>query len=153
MFLLEFAALLCSPGPRRGRELVTWRHGVVLLLAAGAFQAFALWYAATAEHPLFLVRLASPAFPGYLVAGLVLVIGAVVLAMIFHLNRYFLLVLVAACYPVAVQLAFSVFHADLLGYPTPAHLAVLFLPPVLFVLVLVGAAGMRARAHVPGKPA
>jgi hypothetical protein len=37
--------------------------------------------------------------------------------------------------------------------PTPARLAVLFLPPVLFVLGLVGTAGMRARPQVPAKAA
>jgi len=38
-FMLVAAALIASPGPRRGRQLMTWRHGIVLLLAAGAVQA------------------------------------------------------------------------------------------------------------------
>jgi len=151
VFLLEMAALLASPGPRRGRELVNWRHGVVLLAAAGAFQGFALWYAATAS-PIF-VWLRHPVTPAYIVTGIALAVAVAVLAVILHLNRYFLLVFAAACYPFAVQLAFSAFGTDLLGRPTPAHLAVLFLPPVLFVLGLVGTAGMRARAQVPAKPA
>jgi hypothetical protein len=151
VFLLEMAALLASPGPRRGRELVTWRHGVVLLAAAGAFQGFALWYAAT-DRPIFAWN-GHPVTPVYVITGSVLAAAAVVLAVIFHLNRYFLLVLAAACYPFAMQLAFSVFRQNLLGRPTPAHLAVLFLPPVLFALGLVGTAGLRARAQVPAKPA
>jgi hypothetical protein len=152
VFLLEMAALLASPGPRRGRELVNWRHGVVLLAAAGAFQGFALWYAATAG-PIFTLALRHPVTPAYLVTGIGLAVAAVVLAVIFHLNRYFLLVFAAACYPFAMQLAFSAFRTNLLGHPTPAHLAVLFLPPVLFALGLVGTAGLRARAQVPAKPA
>lgn len=151
VFLLEMAALLASPGPRRGRELVTWRHGVVLLAAAGAFQAFALWYAAT-SRPIF-AGPGHPVTPAYVFTGTVLAAAAVVLAVIFHLNRYFLLVFAAACYPFATQLAFSAFRTNLLGNPTPGHLAVLFLPPVLFALGLVGTAGMRARAQVPAKPA
>ena len=91
--------------------------------------------------------------PAYFLTGTALAVAAVVLAVIFHLNRYFLLVFAAACYPFAMQLAFSAFPANLLGNPTPAHLAVLFLPPVLLVLGLVGTAGMRARAQVPAKPA
>jgi hypothetical protein len=150
VFLLEIAALLASPGPRRGRELVNWRHGVVLLAAAGAFQGFALWYAATAG-PIF-VWARHPVTPAYVATGIASAVAAVVLAVIFHLNRYFLLVLAAACYPFAMQLAFSAFRTNLLGHPTPAHLAVLFLPPVLFVLGLVGTAQMRARAQVPAKP-
>ena len=151
VFLLEMAALLASPGPRRGRELVTWRHGVVLLAAAGAFQGFALWYAAT-NRPIF-AWTAHPVTAAYVITGIALAAAAVVLAVVFHLNRYFLLVFAAACYPCAMQLAFSAFRTNLLGRPTPAHLAVLFLPPVLFVLVLVGTAEMRARAQVPAKPA
>ena len=152
VFLLEMAALLASPGPRRGRELVTWRHGVMLLAAAGAFQGFALWYAATGR-PIFTLALRHPVTPAYLVTGIGLAVAAVALAVIFHLNRYFLLVFAAACYPFAVQLAFSAFRTNLLGRPTPAHLAVLFLPPVLFVLGLVGTAGIRAHAQLPAKPA
>ena len=151
VFLLEMAALLASPGPRRGRELVTWRHGVVLLAAAGAFQGFALWYAAT-NRPIF-AWTAHPVTAAYVITGIALAAAAVVLAVVFHLNRYFLLVFAAACYPCAMQLAFSAFRTNLLSHPTPDHLAVLFLPPVLFALGLVGAAAMRARARVPAKPA
>jgi hypothetical protein len=43
IYLLEAAALTVSPGPRHGRHLVNWGHGVVLLLAAGAVQASTLW--------------------------------------------------------------------------------------------------------------
>jgi hypothetical protein len=151
VYLAELAALLASPGPRRGRELVTWRHGVVLLLPAGAFQAFALWYAATGR-PVFAFA-PHPAVPAYLVTGTTLAAAAVVLALAWRINRYFLLVFAAACYPCAVQLAFSVFRTDLLGNPMPAHLAALFLPPVLFAVPVVLAAAVRLRAQVPAGPA
>ncbi len=151
VYLLEMAALLASPGPRRGRELVNWRHGAVLLAAAGAFQGFALWYVA-AGRPIFeLAR--RPVTPAYIITGTALAAAAVVLAVVFRVNRYFLLVLAAACYPFGAQLAFSAFHANLLGNPTPAHLAVLFLPPVLFVLGVVGTAELRSRPRVPAEPA
>jgi hypothetical protein len=38
--ILELAALLGSPGPRRGRDLVHWAHGVVLLLCAAALASY-----------------------------------------------------------------------------------------------------------------
>ena len=45
-YILETAALLASPGPRRGRTLLTWRHGAVLLLAVGAVKLSSLtWWA------------------------------------------------------------------------------------------------------------
>jgi uncharacterized membrane protein YidH (DUF202 family) len=151
VLLLEMAALIASPGPRRGRELVNWRHGVVLAAAAGAFQGFALWYVATSRPMFELFR--HPVTPAYVLTGVALAVAAVVLALLLRLNRYFLLVFAAACYPLTVQLAFSAFGQNLLGNPTPARLTVLFLPPVLLVLGLVGTAGRRARAEGPAKPA
>ncbi len=41
---------------------------------------------------------------------------------------------------------------DLLGNPTPAHLAVLFGPPLLFVLGVVFTAAVRAGARAPAEP-
>ena len=151
VYLLEMAALLASPGPRRGRGLVTWRHAVVLLLAAGAVQGFALWYAATARR--IWAQLPNPSVRVYLGVGVALAVAAVVLAVVLRLNRYFLLVFAAACYPYAVQLGFSAFRQDPLGRPTPAYLLVLFLPPVLFALGIVFTAAARLRARAPAKPA
>ena len=151
VYLLEMAALLASPGPRRGRDLVTWRHAVVLLLAAGAVQGFALWYAATARR--IWAQLPNPSVRVYLGVGVALAVAAVVLAVVLRLNRYFLLVFAAACYPYAVQLGFSAFRQDPLGRPTPAYLLVLFLPPVLFALGIVFTAAARLRARAPAKPA
>jgi hypothetical protein len=161
VLLLEFAALLGSPGPRHGRGLVSWRHGVMLLLAAGSFQAFADWYALTA--PLYFRWILHPGAARYLVTGTVLAVAALVLAVVFRLNRYFLLAFAAACYPCAIQLASSLgrgdplgllpFRTHLLGNPTPAHLAILFGPPLLFVLGVVFTTAMRAGARAPADPA
>ncbi len=160
VLLLEFAALLGSPGPRHGRGLVSWRHGVMLLLAAGSFQAFADWYALTA--PPYFRWLLHPGAAGYLVTGTVLAVAAVVLAVVFRLNRYFLLAFAAACYPCAVELVFNQGRAgllglrlrpNLLGSPSPAHLAVLFGPPVLFGLGVVLAAAVRVLVRASADPA
>jgi len=124
---------------------------VVLLAATGAFQGFALWHDASGRP--FLEWARHPVTPAYVLTDAALAVAAVVLAVIFRLNGYFLLIFAVAGYPFATQLAFSAFRTDLLGRPTPAHLAVLFLPRVLFVLGLVGTAGMRARARVPANPA
>ena len=151
VYLLEMAALLGSPGPRRGRELANWRHGAVLLLAAGGFQGFALWYAATGRP--ILVWVPGRSATVYLVTGIVLAAATVVMAAVFRLNRYLLPIFAAACYPYAVQLGFSAFRQNLLGHPTPANLLVLFLPPLLFVLWILLTAAMRQRVRVPAEPA
>ena len=141
-YLVEAAALIASPGPRRGRQLVNWRYGVVLLAGAAAVQLSTFWYDAT-SRPWFLAG-APPVRPAvWQVSSVVLAVAAVSLALAWKLSRYFLLLLAVMCYPYAMQLAFSPpasSGSDLLGSPTPLHLAALFLPPVLFACGTVLAA-------------
>jgi hypothetical protein len=141
-YLLETAALIASPGPRRGRQLVNWRYGVVLLVGAAAVQLSTFWYDAT-SRPWFLAG-TPPVRPAvWQVSSVVLAVAAVSLALAWKLSRYFLLLLAVMCYPYAMQLAFSPpasSGSDLLGSPTPLHLTALFLPPVLFACGTVLAA-------------
>jgi hypothetical protein len=78
----------------------------------------------------------------YLVSSVVLAAAAAILVLAWKLSRYLLLLLAVMCYPYAMQLAFtpSSSGSDLLGSPTPVHLAALFLPPVLFACGTVLAA-------------
>lgn len=130
-YLLGTAALLASPGPRRGRQLVTWRHWAVLLPAAACVQATTLMVDANTMR-VVLPPLAD--ISGYLVLSVVLAAATVGLAVTLKLNRCFLLLAAAMFYPYAMQLAFSgiprsvSFGTDL---PTPAHLVILFGPPLL----------------------
>ena len=140
-YLLETAALIASPGPRRGRQLVNWRYGVVLLVGAAAVQLSTFLYDAR-MRPLFLGG-APPSRPTvWLVSSVVLAVAAVILVLAWKLSRYLLLLLAVMCYPSAMELAStpSSSGGDLLGSPTPAHLAALFLPPVLFACGTVLAA-------------
>ncbi len=131
VFMLEAAALIASPGPRRGRALMTWRQGAVLLLAAAAVQVSTLWYDA-ASPPVGVLTPGSLA-PVYLVISVVLAVAAAGLAVALKVNRYFLLLLAVMFYPYVMELAFpsSGSGTNLIGHPTPAHLAVLYLPPLL----------------------
>lgn len=133
-YLLGAAALLASPGPRRGRQLMNWRLWAVLLPAAAFVQVTTLLQYATSP----LVQFGGPRPPdtsGYLVLSVVFAAAAVALAVALKLNRYFLLLLAAMFYPYAMQLAFSgAFRQSsthLLRNPTPGHLALLFIPPLL----------------------
>jgi hypothetical protein len=148
-YLLETAALIASPGPRRGRQLVNWRYGVVLLVGAAAVQLSTFLYDAR-SRPLFLGG-APPSRPTvWLVSSVVLAVAAVILALAWKLSRYFLLLLAVMCYPYAMELAStpSSSGGDLLGSPTPAHLAALFLPPVLFACGTVLAAVTPRRSRL-----
>ena len=148
-YLLAAAALIASPGPRRGRQLVSWRYGVVLLVAAGAVQVSTVAYHAMTA---FWRRAAVPPSEVtlYLAGSVVLAVAVLVLAMAWKLNRYFLLFLAAMFWPYAIQLAFTATggSTDLLGNPTPAHLAALYLPPVLFACGTVLAAVVPHRSRL-----
>ena len=160
-YLLGAAALLASPGPRHGRHLMNWRHWAVLLPAAAFVQVSTLLLYATS--PIMFRGLRSPDTSGYLVLSVVFAAATVVLAVALKMNWYFLLLLAAMFYPYAMQLAFSGafrsssgvfrpgFGTDLLRLPTPAHLAVLFVPPVLLAcwVVLTAIRPGRSRVMMP----
>jgi hypothetical protein len=135
-YLLGTAALLASPGPHRGRQLMTGRVWAILLSAAAFAQVSTLLLDATSP----VLRFWGPQPPhtqGYLVASAVLAALTVILAVALRLSRPFLLFLAAMFYPYVMQLASSgAFSAgrggtNLLRIPTPGHLALLFIPPAL----------------------
>jgi hypothetical protein len=148
VFIVEAAALTASPGPRRGRQLVNWRLGVVLLVVAASVHVSTFLYD-TMTFPGRLLPPQPSAALIYLAGGAVLAVAAVVLAVLWKLNPYFLLLLAAMFWPYAIQLAFvsTGGTTDLLGNPTPLHLMALYLPPVLFAcgVLLTAAAPRRSR--------
>jgi hypothetical protein len=150
-YILTAAALFGPADPRRGRQLLTWGHGVVLLLAAGAVQASTLQYDATDG----IARFLSPGPPDttvYFVTSVALAAAALNMAVILRLNRYFLLLLAVMFYPYVMQLAQSSGSDNLLGNPTPGHLTLLFLPPVLVAVVAVLTAIARLGLPLPSEP-
>ena len=163
-YLLGAAALLASPGPGHGRHLMSWRHWAVLLPAAASVQVSTLLLYATSPLMQFWGGLRPPDTSGYLVLSVMFAAAAVVLAVALKLNRYFLLLLTAMFYPYVMQLAFSGafrssfgvfrpgFGTDLLRLPTPAHLALLFVPPVLLACWVVLTAIWPRRSRVTMSP-
>lgn len=148
-YFLEAAALIASPGPRRGRQLARWRYAVVLIVVAAAIQLSIFMYD-TAGHLFVLQPAPSPTVTVYLVSSAGLAGVAVVLAVIWKLNWYLLLFLAVMVYPYAMQLAFAATGGttNLLGNPTPLHLAALLLPPLLFACGVVLAAVTPRRSRL-----
>jgi hypothetical protein len=147
VFLLAGAALIASPGPRRGRQLLTWRHAVVLALCAAAVQAATLMYDAASPLIRILAR-TMPAATAYFAVSVALAAAAVALAAAFRLNRYFLLFLADMFYPYVLQLGpRSSSSANLIGLPTPQHLTLLFLPALLLAVVAVLSAVVSRPPH------
>src|SRR5258708_856602 len=103
VFMLAGAALIASPGPRRGRQLLTWRHGAVLLLAAAAVQVSTVMYDAMSP----LTRILTRTLPGttvYFAVSIALAVAVASRAVVFRLNRYLLLCLAVMFYPYVLQL-------------------------------------------------
>lgn len=121
--IVELAALLGSPGPRRGRDLVHWGHGVVLLLCAAALASSALLQQAARE----------PAVTLLLMVIAVAVIAR--LARAVRLNRYFRLLLAAMAWPCVLFLAYRAFDWPWLYLTSYERPALLLAGPVLTAAV------------------
>jgi hypothetical protein len=131
VFILAGAALIASPGPRRGRPLLSWRHWIVLLMAAATVQVSTMMYDAMSPLIQILTR-TRPDATIYFAASAALAVVVAGLAVVFRLNRYFLLFLAVMFYPYVLQLVPRTSSNDnLIGLPTPEHLTLLFLPALL----------------------
>jgi hypothetical protein len=151
VFIVEAVALVASPGPRRGRQLMSWRLAVVLVVTAAAVHVSTFRYDMMTFPGHLLVQPPSLATV-YLAGSVVLAVAAVGLAVAWKLNPYLLLLFAVMFWPYAIQLAFVSTRGtvDLLGNPTPLHLVALYLPPVLFACgVLVTAAAPRRSRLLP----
>lgn len=149
VYILVSAALIASPGPRRGRQLLSWRHGIVLLLAVAAVQVSTLLNEATSPIVGFLTLARhTPARLGYVVISVVLAAAAASLTAIWRMGWYFALLVAVMLYPYVLQITVPVHSSDdnLIGLPTPEHLTVLFLPALLLALAAI------ITAVVPRRP-
>jgi hypothetical protein len=153
VFLLAGAALIASPGPRHGRQLLTWRYAIVLALCVVAIQVSTLMYDAASLISRVLSR-TEPGWTVYFAVSVVLLAVAAVLAASFRLNRCFLLCLAVLFYPYVLQLVPRMSSSGLIGPPTPTlqyltHLTVLFLPALLLALRAILAALPRRSRVLP----
>jgi hypothetical protein len=135
VYLVAAAALFSSPGPRHGRHLVHWGHGVVLLAAAAAVRTFAVM-------PGF-----DPRSPLALVIGIAFTVAIAWLSLVTRLGRYFRLLLAAMFYPTAVSLAAAGFGWDTFYWlPWPQYFALLYAGPLLTAaLAMISATRPRRR--------
>jgi hypothetical protein len=124
--IVELAALLGSPGPRRGRDLVHWGHGVVLLLCAAALASYSALLGKAPREPLVTLLL------------MVIVVAVIAgLARAVRLSRYFRLLLAALACPYGLLLASRAFRWPLFYLTFHEWLALLYAGPVLTAAVAV----------------
>jgi hypothetical protein len=148
--ILEVAALIASPGPRRGRHLVNWGHGVVLLFLAAAIQVSTLAYDKTNHFAWPPPRSLSW---GLVAISVVLALAALAVATARKLGWHLPLLLGGMLYAYALLLATTPpasSGSDLIGSPTLVHLALLFLPALLLAGYFIVTAALAKRHRSPG---
>jgi hypothetical protein len=152
--ILEAGVLIAMPDPRRGRQLLRWRHVIALILTAAVVEAWSVvfgLYELHAYQPAMVTR------PGLAVVGAIGVLTIAVAGLIAGLRLgWCLLLLAVLSYPFALQM--TLYLADrggpvsLLIYPlTTAQQAELYLPPV--VLAVAAVVGAVVANHHPVRPA
>lgn len=149
-YLLEAVALIVSPGPRRGLQLLTWRSGAVV---AGAAAALTVAWALT-------MRLAFGA--GYVSGGdardnvlavVFLIVLAVAVALFSQLGRYVVVLFAAVFYPCGLVLAW---YGGVVGsaflHGRPVTFTVLYLPPLAAAGAIVAAAYRGRHRRLDNRP-
>jgi hypothetical protein len=148
-YILQTSALLASPGPRRGRTLLTWRHGAVLVLAAGAVKLSALtWFTARSGAP------GNKPLAGILViVAAVLAVAAVAGPAAVRREGRISLLMAALLYPYVIEFVFRVVarHAPLPG-PVPLTLAIVFLLPLALAAFAALTTARRRLASSEARP-
>jgi len=123
---LEMAAMLASPGPRRGLQILTWKHAALVVIAV-----------------LAVVLSPSPVTP----AVMFVVIGVICIGMALasSLGRWLLVLLAIPGYPLFTPVPFPPgFHLALAFLPlSAAFVAASYLPSLILLTLAVVAAGRR----------
>lgn len=103
----------------------------MLLLAAAAVQVATVMYDAMSPVTRILPR-TPPGTTVYFAVSVALAVAVASLAIVFRLNRYFLLFLAVMFYPYVLQLVpRNSSSGNLIGLPTPQHFTLVFLPALL----------------------
>jgi hypothetical protein len=148
-YILETVALLASPGPRRGRTLLTWGHGAVLFLAVAAVKLSSLTWWVTGMAASELIGDPKPRADILLMVAAVLAVAAVIGPAALRQGGRTSMLMAALLYPYAIEFASMVFGSGtLLSVITPLHLAILFLMP-LVMAVLAAFIAARGRLAPP----
>jgi hypothetical protein len=156
--ILELGALAASPGPRRGRSLLNWGHGVVLVLVIAAVKLSSVTVpvlrSVTFSTPSGWGTTPQLAWVLLLSAGaLVVIAGAAAIRL--RLGWHTLWIGAALLYPYVLEFASIVFlsgrYSNFLGFDvTPLHMAILFLMPLVMA---AGALLIAARRRLASSDA
>lgn len=108
-YILGTTALLASPGPRRGRTLLTWGHGAVLLLAVAAVKLSSLTWWVTAIPAVQLIGNPKPRADILLMVAAALAVAAVIGPAVLRQGGHTSVLMAALLYPYAIEFASRAF--------------------------------------------
>ena len=157
-YALEAIALIASPGPRRGLQLLTWRSGAALAAAAATLTitwtltmrlAYGSCTAQSAASCTYFTSRAAAEVNGLAVVAL-LAFGCVVLFS--QLGRYVVVLFAAMFYPYGLFLGVVVGAVPAPPQPPEIGFAILYLPPVVASCAIVAIARHRRDRRVPNRP-
>jgi hypothetical protein len=127
---LEIAALVASPGPRRGLQILTWKHGALVVIATLAV--------ATTSYPVTLI---------------VIAVICTVMALASSLGRRLLVLLAIQAWPFFVPPEWTTPWQLLHLAPAPGIIGQTYLPPAVLLGVFIMAARRESLRSSPIPPA
>ena len=138
---LEIAALMASPGPRRGLQILAWKHYALIVVAAAAAGS-TVWIPETAFS---LARISLVTIVALTLAGMALVSRLSRRIMVLLSFPLYYLVLGFAVLPSVVQSAYSAES----GWSGPLRITLTFLPLGALLVLALAAAARTVRHTVP----
>jgi hypothetical protein len=138
---LEIAALMASPGPRRGLQILTWKHYVLIVVAAAAASS-TVWLLNTA---FLLARISLVTIVVLTLAGMALASRMSRRIMVLLSFPLYYLILSYAVLPSVVQTAYSAES----GWSGPLRITLTFLPLAVLLVLALAAAARTVRPTVP----
>jgi hypothetical protein len=138
---LEIAALMASPGPRRGLQILTWKHYALIVVAAAAASS-TVWLLNTA---FLLARISLVTIVVLTLAGMALASRLSRRIMVLLSFPLYYLVLSYAVLPAVVQTAYS----GESGWSGPLRITLTFLPLGALFWLALAAAARTVRHTIP----
>jgi hypothetical protein len=144
---LEATALIASPGPRRGLQLLSWKSGTVLVAAAAALTV--TWtVTVTLNYGLALPSSGEAEVNGLAVLALVILAAGVFLFS--HLGRYVVVLFAGMLCPFVLGLSWL---AGSVYIPTTTQaFTIQYVPPVLTLSAIIAVAFRQRNRRVPEHP-
>jgi hypothetical protein len=146
-YAMEATALIVSPGPRRGLQLLSWTSGTVLAAAAAALTVSWTLTMGLANGGAFTSAAAAEVNRKAVLALVILAAGVFLFS---HLGRYVVMLFAGMLCPLVLNLGWLFFT---IFVPTTTQaFTIKYLPPVLALCAVVAVAFRHRNRRFPDRP-